>query len=357
MEQLAAIGLSQAQARSFEDLGDRSLIPGRVSAVDRGRHRVLTLDGEVWSSPAGRLFHQGDDASPVAVGDGVALRTDGGGFQSVHVLPRRTVLQRKAAGQTAARQVVAANLDTIFVVTAVGHDFNPRRLERYVALVREGGAAPAIVVTKTDLPFDVVAVIRALDEAAPGLPVAMVSGLSRHGLEELQPMLRTGSTVALVGSSGAGKSTLANALLGEARFATGAVRAHDERGVHVTTRRELVQLPSGAWLIDTPGMRELGLTGDEAAVDAAFDEITVVAERCRFADCTHEHEPGCAVQEALQSGALSPARWASYVKLKREAAFAARREDEGAEREHQRRWRAIHMEMKERRKYDPKQRR
>lgn len=356
MEPLFLLGLDLAQTQAFTDLSDPHLIVGRVSAVDRNRHCVLTASGELWSTPAGRLFH-GADATSVAVGDAVALRHDSGGYQTVHVLPRRTVLQRKAAGRAAERQVLAANLDRVFVVTAVGQDFNPRRLERYVALIQEGGAAPAIVVTKTDLPFDVVQVAVALNEVAPGVPAVMVSGLASRGLDALQPLLQRGQTVALVGSSGAGKSTLGNALLGEDRFATGAVRAHDEHGRHVTTRRELVLLPGGAWLIDTPGMRELGLTGDEDAVDAAFDEVADLAGRCRFGDCSHEHEPGCAVQEALQSGALSAQRWASYVKLKKEAAFEARRESAGAERESQRRWKAVHLQMKERKKYDPKMRR
>jgi ribosome biogenesis GTPase len=356
MQDLLKLGLDEAQVRAFEALEHAELTPGRVSAVDRGRHRVLTLAGEVWSSPAGRLFFEGGDATPL-VGDAVAVRRAGGGYQTVQILPRRTLLRRKAAGLTAAAQGVAANLDHVFVVTAVGQDFNPRRIERYVAMVRGGGAAPVVVVTKTDLPFDVVALTRAADEAAPGLPLVLVSSLSRGGLDELQPFLQAGRTVALVGSSGVGKSTLANALLQEDRFATRAVRAHDERGRHATTRRELVQLPDGAWLIDTPGMRELGLVGDEAAVDAAFDELADLAQRCRYGDCQHASEPGCAVQEALREGRLSEARWASYVKLKREAAFAARREDDAAEREHQKKWRAIHMEMRERRKYDPKLRR
>lgn len=328
----------------------------RVATVERGGDLLLTESGPRWATRAGRLRHTArHEVEAPAVGDWVRYEEEQGSLRIVEVLPRRTVLARKASGKTSDAQVVAANLDRVFVVTAVGEDFSPRRLERFVTLVKHGGAEPVVVLTKTDLPFDVLEVMQRIDEAAPGVPLCMVSSLDGK-LDELAPYLKPGETVALVGSSGVGKSTLVNALCGEDRQAVASVRAGDDKGRHTTTRRELVALPSGAFLVDTPGVREVGLVGDTEAPDAAFEDVVEIAEGCRFSDCAHEAEPGCAVRAALEAGTLTEARWASYVALRKEAAYEARRADAKAAYDTKKRWKEIHMGVRQRRKIDPKMR-
>jgi ribosome biogenesis GTPase len=249
------------------------------------------------------------------VGDWVAAALVAGEEKAVieALLPRRTAFTRSDPWSDA-EEVVAANVDTVLVVTAVGRDFSPRRLERYLAAAHESGADPVVLVNKADL-----ADSPPVDEAraaAPGVPVHVVSAKTGAGLEQLEPYLGPGRTVALLGSSGVGKSTLANRLAGT-DLATGEVR-EDERGRHTTTRRQLVLLPAGGLLLDTPGLRELQLSG--ADLDETFPEIAELASQCRFRNCSHSHEPGCAVLAAVEAGDLPPERHASYVKLAAELA-------------------------------------
>lgn len=302
---------------------DPSLTAARVVAEHRGAHEVMTADGPRWSQTTGGLRHRARSRLDLpAVGDWVALGRDG---RIEAVLPRKSALVRKAAGQRLDAQVIAANVDWIFVVTSANAEFNPRRIERYLSAIAESGASPVLVLNKTDLCDDVDALIARLGAAGTALPVARVSATQRRGWEELAHYLKPQMTIALVGSSGVGKSTLANWLLNTEAQPTAPIREHDTRGRHTTTHRELLTLPTGAALIDTPGMRELSLWPEEADVSAAFGDVAEIATRCRFNDCQHRGQPGCAIELALQSGELDPARFAHYQKLLREELYQRER--------------------------------
>ncbi|MBN2265287.1 MAG: ribosome small subunit-dependent GTPase A, partial [Candidatus Aminicenantes bacterium] len=285
---------------------------------------------------SGRFRHQAlGPADYPAVGDWAAVRPVEGGPALIEaLLPRRGAFTRKAAGEAVEAQVVAANVDTVFLISGLDGDFNVRRIERYLATAWSSGARPVIVLNKADLRPDLASAAAEAAGVAPGVPIVTVRALDEGGLEGLRPYLEPGRTVALLGSSGVGKSTMINRLLGEDRFRTAAMSdAGEGRGRHTTTARELVRLPDGALLIDTPGRRELGLWADDDGLDRTFDEIEALAARCRFPDCGHEREPGCAVRAAVESGALDAGRWRSYLKLRRELRFMELKKDEKARRQ------------------------
>jgi ribosome biogenesis GTPase len=300
---------------AFQPYENDNLIPARVAARHHGPCELLTELGRLGGVPAGRLS---DDELP-AVGDWVAARPLEGERKAVieAVLPRRTCFTRKETWQRTVAQVVAANVDTVFLVTAFGHDLNPRRLERYLTAAWDSGSTPVIVVNKSDLADDPVGDVAEVESVALGVPIVPVSAATGEGLDQLEAQLVPGKTVALLGSSGVGKSTLVNCLAGGERMHTAEIRS-DGRGRHTTTHRELVPLPSGALLIDTPGMRELQLWAGEEVLDSTFAEIAELAAECKFSDCAHEHEPGCAIKSALADGSLPSDRWESYRKLQRE---------------------------------------
>jgi len=258
------------------------------------------------------------------------------------ILPRRTRFSRKVAGGNTQEQVVAANIDTVFLAQGLDGDFNLRRLERYLLLAWDSGARPVIILNKADLCEDVEARVREVEGVAAGTPVHVMSAKLGEGLDEVQPYLAPGETVALLGSSGVGKSTLINRLLGVERLRTAEVRASDSRGRHTTTWRELILLPNGALVIDTPGLRELQLWDGGASARSVFPDIEALAADCHFRDCEHEQEPRCAVRLAAQEGHLAPERLESYRKLRREANYLASRQDQAAQLETKRKWRAIH---------------
>ena len=312
---LEELGWDAFFAEAFEPYEKDNLIPARVSARHHGPCELFTELGPMGGLPSGKLS---DEELP-AVGDWVAVRPVPGEKKAVieAVLPRRTAFTRKEAWQRTVAQVVAANVDTVFVVTSFGFDLNPRRLERYLTAAWDSGSNPVIVVNKKDVAEDPQAELLEVEPVLMGVPVHAVSAVTGEGLEALDSYLGKGRTIALLGSSGVGKSTLVNRFAGRELLATGEIRS-DGRGRHTTSHRELVPLPSGAVLLDTPGMRELQLWAGEEVLETTFGEITELAAGCRFADCSHEHEPGCEVRRALGDGTLSEDRYTSYRKLQRE---------------------------------------
>lgn len=325
---LIQFGWSDALQQTFDSCAPDGALPARVLVQLRGRYRIAAADGEYEAEISGKLAHEAAAGALPVAGDwvGARLRVEEGAATIQFVLPRRSAFQRRTP--TGAVQTLAANLDVAFLVSSLNADLNARRIERYLAVARESGAAPVIVLTKADAADDPDGARRAVERIAGGAPVLVVSAVTGAGLDALRAHLGPGVTGALLGSSGVGKSTLANALLGDARLATGAITQDRARGRHTTTHRELVLLPEdGGLLLDSPGLRELGVWDMDEGVSATFADVEELASACRFADCGHAGEPGCAVREAIEAGALDPARLRGYQKLQRELAFESRRED------------------------------
>jgi ribosome biogenesis GTPase len=296
----------------------------RVVAQHRAGYEIHDGAAAFNAQPAPRFLKRGiDPTERPAVGDFVLI-VPGAPPQIERVLPRRTVLSRAAAGERHERQLIAANIDSVIVMNGLDGDLNAARIERYLVLIGESGATPVVVLTKADRAENVDVAVAALRlRVPPQVEILAVNAKSQESIAPLVKYLGTGDTAVLVGSSGVGKSTLTNTLLGEARQATKAVREHDSRGRHTTTHRALIMLPSGGCLIDTPGMRELKLTGEEDLAEGQFADIEALAQQCRFGDCSHQSEPGCAVRAALEDGRLDPERWQNYLKLRDELAAAA----------------------------------
>jgi len=325
---------------------------GRVTAVFQKQYRVMTIDGETLSELSGKLrFEALTKAELPAVGDWVIQSgREAGKGRIERVLPRSTQFSRKAAGTETEEQVICANVDIALLVMAFGHDFNVRRLERYLTVAWEAGATPVIVLTKKSLTASADEFLSEVEAVAFGTPYFAVDSLTGEGLDDLREALRPNETIVLVGSSGVGKSTLVNALAEEQLMETGGVREDDERGRHTTTHRELKRLSSGLLLVDTPGMRELGLWDGTDGLTSTFSDIEELAESCRFRDCQHGEEPGCAVQAALTEGTLSHERWDSFLKLKREVAYAERKQNAALQAAEKEKWKKIHKQAQARTK-------
>ena len=324
----------------------QNLLRARVCFAAQERYRILLKGVEHDAVPAGNLRWDGELP---AVGDWVEVRLTGGDLAVIEtVCQRTTAISRKQPGSGHGEQVLAANVDLVAIVMALDRDFNLRRLERYLVLAVECGASTIVALNKVELCEDPGAKIAQIRSIAPEIACVAMSAI-----ESVEPLRKHigGGTAVLLGSSGVGKSTIVNSLLGEERQLTRPVREHDSRGQHATTHRMLFPLPGGGALIDTPGLRELGLWASQLALDEAFADIAKIATGCRYADCRHDAEPGCAVADALAGGLLEPGRWASYLKLQREVRYLERSTNSTVAAEEKRKWKSIHKAMRHHPKY------
>lgn len=345
-EVLHRLGWDSFFVMEFRKLESEEWQPARVISQHRNSWVVFSKHGELGATISGRLRYQTGvfDAYPV-VGDWVAVAVPPHESKGIiqAILPRKSSFSRTMVGGPTQEQIVAANVDTVFLVSGLdgGRNFNLRTIERYLTVAWNSGAVPVIVLNKADVCDDVPSCIVEAERVASSVPVHAVSAITGWGLEALHTYLSRGNTVALLGRSGVGKSALINALLGEARQQVGMVRAGDRRGRHTTARRELILLPAGGAVIDTPGMREIQVWAEENILGDAFDDIEYLAANCRFTDCQHDSEPGCAVREAIEAGDIDEGRLYSYQRLKRELKYLAARRDDRVRLEEKERWKKI----------------
>jgi ribosome biogenesis GTPase len=345
---LETYGWDEFFAAAFAPLAAEGFEAGRVFLQHNRALMLYTASGELAAETTGRLRYNARGAEDLpAVGDWVSFRrvAEEGKAKIHEILPRRSKFSRRAAGSETAEQIVAANVDTVFLVTGLDHDYNPRRVERYLIMAWESGAEPVVVLNKSDLTEEAEERRLEIGRVAPGVPVLLLSAKRGEGVGQLLPYVGRGRTVALMGSSGTGKSTITNRLLGAEVQRTQEVRLADARGRHTTTHRELFVLPEGGLVLDTPGMRELQLLVSERGLRETFEEIEEAAARCRFSDCRHEGEPGCAVREALEAGALDAERYQNYRKMQAEMRHAATLVDQRKAQEEKSRVKRIHRDF------------
>ena len=328
---LSSLGWTADVEAAFAAQREAGLTPGRVALEHNHVYRVLTAEGEWLAEAAGRIKYLAEGRHELpAVGDWVALRPPSSGGRAViqAILPRRSKFSRKVAGRRTREQVIAANIDTVFIVSSIEAFANVRSIERYLVLVRRSGAAPVVILNKSDQADDPAAAVADVRRLAPDVPVHAVSARTGAGFEAVQAHLQPGRTVALLGPSGSGKSSIVNRLVGSELLATGEVRDWDSRGRHTSVHRQLVSLPGGGLVIDTPGMRELQLWDADRGVDQTFTDVAALAASCRFRDCRHDREPGCAVKAAVDAGTLDVDRFEGYSKIAREEEAFQKRQDE-----------------------------
>lgn len=312
----------KAQESKFE-ASEKGLIPGRVIEVQREQYKIITNEGESAAKLKGSLFYNEEvDSVYPAVGDFVLVKPNPYGEDIIyHVLDRKSKFSRLDSFNET-EQIVATNFDYVFIMTSLNYDFNIKRVERYLTAAWQSGAMPVIVLTKADLCSDSHEYMAEIEEIAFGVPIVCVSSVTGEGMDILQEYIKPYKTIVFLGSSGVGKSSLVNAIAGEELMKVSGIREDDSKGRHTTTHRQLIMLDNGTMIIDTPGMRELGMWNVSEGLDTAFTDIEGLSKKCRFSDCSHGKEPGCAVKEALRSGELTKERWESYLKLKKEIRFA-----------------------------------
>jgi ribosome biogenesis GTPase len=353
-QRLQSFGWTSELEDAFRPHAENGMVPGRISVEHRGMYGVYTAAGDMWAEVTGRMRHDATDRSELpAVGDWVALvPRPGDDWASIHeVLPRRSAFTRKVAGFQTQGQVLAANIDVVWIVGSLTRELSARRIERYLAVAWESGAATEIVLTKADLGEVDADRLAEVEAIAFGTPVRITSAVTGEGLDELRASLADNRTAAVLGVSGVGKSTLINALLGEERLATHETDAANV-GRHTTVRRELVLLPGGGLVIDTPGLRELVGWDNDGGVDATFADIESLIAQCRFNDCSHRSEPGCAVRAAIADESLDPARLLSYRKMQRELALVEGRKRGKADINSKRKWKDIAKVSRQRRQQE-----
>lgn len=342
------IGWNEVLESQFEEFKANGYVAGRVFIEHKSMYRVYTEAGDILAEISGKMRHEAIDGKDYpAVGDWVIVEPWNNEQKgTIHgILPRKSKFSRKVAGDNTREQILASNVDTVFLVNALNKDFNMRRIERYLVLAWESGSSPVIILSKADLCEDIEEKVNDVSKFAIGVPIHVVSSIKGEGVDGLKKYLGEGKTVALLGSSGAGKSTLINELAGYELQKTGDIRDGDDKGKHTTTHRELMMLPTGGLIIDTPGMRELQMWDGGQGISETFEDIEQLSKQCKFKDCNHRKEPGCAIKDALTQGTLNEERFQSYIKLQKEIQYFERKQNQVAMLNEKRKWKNINKGM------------
>ena len=342
-------GWNNTHEVNWKQINSEKYVPGRITLEHKKMYRVATTEGEWLSVCSGTMQYEATERKDYpAVGDWVAVEKMPGEERGIihTILPRTSLFSRQVAGFTIAEQIIAVNIDIVFLVMSMNNDFSARRLERYLVATYDSGATPVVVLTKKDVCDNPSFYIEEAQRIALGAEIFGVSNVTGEGIDELAALLKNNKTAALLGSSGVGKSSLMNAICGSEMMAVQDIRKDDDKGRHTTTHRELVKIPEGGILIDTPGMREFQLWDNNESLDSGFQDINDLANKCKFNDCRHSNEPGCAIQDALSTGDLAEDRYSSYLKLQKELAFLERKMDRTAKVEERNKWKTITKSMR-----------